>query len=82
MRSVLVCPFSGDGGWGGGRGQGEECFPSHLLYEWSLKCIAGNVSILQFLKACNVQFDLLCAFSCIRVMIQLSVWREVVTVAF
>lgn len=37
---------------------------------------------MQFLKAFNVQFDLQCAFSCIRVMIQLSVWREVVTMAF
>lgn len=28
--------------------------------EQSLKCIAGNVSILQFLKAFNLQFDLVC----------------------
>lgn len=50
--------------------------------EQSLKCIVGSVSILQFCKALKVQFDLQCAFSCMRGMIQLSVWREVVTMAF
>lgn len=50
--------------------------------ERSLKCIAGNVSILQFPKAFNVQFDLQCAFSSIRQIIQLRVCREVVTMAF
>lgn len=50
--------------------------------EQSLKCVAGNVNILQFVEAFNVPFDLECAFGCIRVMIPLSVQREVVTMAF
>lgn len=35
-----------------------------------------------FSKAFNALFDLQCAFSWIRVMTQLSVWREVFTMTF
>lgn len=58
-------------------------FPESPCSVWSgLKSVVGNVSILQFLEAFNVVFDLQCAFSWIRVMTQLSVWREVFTMTF
>lgn len=58
-------------------------FPESPCSVWSgLKSVVDNVSILQFLEAFNVVFDLQCAFSWIRVMTQLSVWREVFTMTF
>lgn len=58
-------------------------FLSHRVLSGTVKKVEWVISAsCSFSKAFNVLFDLQCAFSWIRVMTQLSVWREVFTMIF